>query len=127
MSVNVHRHHLDASQRALLASRLSALSDEETLSQAGEMMGVSRASVARAAAVKKGPEPLRAAARESVVVGGRRVRAARGKSPRPSSSWSTMFTPARPANLRAAMCTSGASRANRGRGQLTQGQGADCS
>ena len=38
MSVNVHRRHLDASQRALLASRLSALSDEVTLSQAGEMM-----------------------------------------------------------------------------------------
>ena len=67
MSVNVHRRHLDASQRALLASRLSALSDEVTLSQAGEMMGVSRASVARAAAVEKGPEPLRAAAREGVV------------------------------------------------------------
>ena len=46
-SVNVHRRHLDASQRALLASRLSALSGEVTLSQAGEMMGVSRASVAR--------------------------------------------------------------------------------
>ena len=67
MSVNVYRRHLDASQRALLASRLSALSDEVTLSQAGEMMGVSRASVARAAAVEKGPEPLRAAAREGVV------------------------------------------------------------
>jgi len=67
MSVNVHRRHLDASQRALLASRLSALSDEVTLGQAGEMMGVSRASVARAAAVEKGPEPLRAAAREGVV------------------------------------------------------------
>ncbi len=67
MSVNVHRRHLDASQRALLASRLSALSDEVTLSQAGEMMGVSRASVARAAAVEKGPEPLRAAARAGVV------------------------------------------------------------
>ena len=67
MSVNVHRRHLDASQRALLASRLSALSDEVTLSQAGEMMGVSRASVARAAAVEKDPEPLRAAAREGVV------------------------------------------------------------
>ena len=39
MSVNVHRRHLDASQRALQASRLSALSDEVTLSQAGEMMG----------------------------------------------------------------------------------------
>ena len=38
MSVNVHRRHLDASQRALLASRLSALSDEVTLGQAGEMM-----------------------------------------------------------------------------------------
>ena len=67
MSVNVHRRHLDASQRALLASRLSALSGEVTLGQAGEMMGVSRASVARAAAVEKGPEPLRAAAREGVV------------------------------------------------------------
>ena len=67
MSVNVHRRHLDASQRALLASRLSALSGEVTLSQAGEMMGVSRASVARAAAVEKGPEPLRAAARAGVV------------------------------------------------------------
>ena len=67
MSVNVHRRHLDASQRALLASRLSALSGEVTLSQAGEMMGVSRASVARAAAVEKGPEPLRAAARDGVV------------------------------------------------------------
>ena len=67
MSVNLRRRHLDASQRALLASRLSALSDEVTLGQAGEMMGVSRASVARAAAVEKGPEPLRAAAREGVV------------------------------------------------------------
>ena len=38
MSVNVHRRHLDASQRALLASRLSALSGEVTLGQAGEMM-----------------------------------------------------------------------------------------
>jgi len=37
--VNVHRRHLDASQRALQARRLSALSDEETLSQTGEMMG----------------------------------------------------------------------------------------
>jgi len=53
MSVNVHRRHLDASQRALLASRLSALSDEVTLSRAGEMRGVSRASVARAAAVRR--------------------------------------------------------------------------
>ncbi len=51
----------------MLASRLSALSDEVTLSQAGEMMGVSRASVARAAAVEKGPEPWRAATREGVV------------------------------------------------------------
>ncbi len=67
MSVNVHRRHLDASQRALLASRLSALSGEVTLSRAGELMGVSRASVARAAAVEKGPEPLRAAARDGVV------------------------------------------------------------
>ena len=67
MSVNLHRRHLDASQRALVASRLSALSGEVTLSQAGEMMGVSRASVARAAAVEKGPEPLRAAARAGVV------------------------------------------------------------
>ena len=67
MSVNVHRRHLDASQRALLASRLSALSDEVTLSQAGEMMGVSRASVARAAAIEKGPAPLRAAANDGVV------------------------------------------------------------
>ena len=67
MSVNVHRRHLDASQRALLASRLSALSGEVTLIQAGELMGVSRASVARAAAVEKGPEPLRAAARDGVV------------------------------------------------------------
>ncbi len=67
MSVNVHRRHLDASQRALLASRLSALTGEVTLSQAGEMMGVSRASVARAAAVEKGPEPLRNAARAGVV------------------------------------------------------------
>ena len=67
MSVNVHRRHLDASQRALLASRLSALSGEVTLSRAGELMGVSRASVARAAAVEKGPEPLRAAARDGLV------------------------------------------------------------
>ena len=67
MSVNMHRRHLDASQRALLASRLSALSGEVTLIQAGELMGVSRASVARAAAVEKGPEPLRAAARDGVV------------------------------------------------------------
>ncbi len=55
MSVNVHRRHVDASQRALLARRLPALSDEVALSQAGEMMGVSRASVARAAAVEKNP------------------------------------------------------------------------
>ena len=61
MSVNVHRRHLDASQRALLASRLCEVSGETTLSQAGELMGVSRASVARAAAVEKGPEPLKAA------------------------------------------------------------------
>ena len=67
MSVNVHRRHLDASQRALLASRLSALSGEVTLIQAGELMGVSRASVARAAAVEKGPEPLRAVARDGLV------------------------------------------------------------
>ena len=67
MSMNVHRRHLDASQRALLASRLSALSGEVTLGQAGEMMGVSRASVARAAAVEKGPAPLRAAANGGVV------------------------------------------------------------
>ena len=33
----------------------------------GPLMGVSRASVARAAAVEKGPEPLRAAARDGVV------------------------------------------------------------
>lgn len=52
MSINVHRRHLDASQRALVASRLSALSGEVTLGQAGEMMG---------------PAPLRAAAREGVV------------------------------------------------------------
>ena len=77
MSVNVHRRHLDASQRALLASRLSALSGEVTLIQAGELMGVSRASVARAAAVEKGPEPLRAAAPRRRRVGGRCVRAAR--------------------------------------------------
>ena len=38
MSVNVHRRDLDASQRVLLASRLSALSGEVTLSQAGEMV-----------------------------------------------------------------------------------------
>ena len=38
-----------------------------TLGQAGELMGVSRASVAQAAAVEKGPEPLRAAARDGVV------------------------------------------------------------
>ena len=67
MSMNLHRRHLDASQRALLASRLSALSGEVTLIQAGELMGVSRASVARAAAVEKGPEPLRADARDGVV------------------------------------------------------------
>ena len=64
MSTNVHRRHLDALQRALLASRLSALSGEVTLRRAGELMGVSRASVARAAAVEKGPEPL---ARDGVV------------------------------------------------------------
>ena len=50
MSVNVHRRQLDASQRALLASRLVGTSGEVTLGQAGELMGVSRASVARAAA-----------------------------------------------------------------------------
>ena len=67
MSVNVRRRHLGASRRALLASRLSTLSGEVTLSQAGEMMGVSRASVAQAAAVENDPEPLRAAARDGVV------------------------------------------------------------
>ena len=65
MSVNVHRRHLDASRPALVASRLSALSGEVTLSQAGEMMGVSRASVARAAAVR----PMRLASRSHSIAG----------------------------------------------------------
>ena len=67
--MNVHRRHLDASQRAPAGEPAvrSALSDEVTLSPAGELMGVSRALVTRAAAVEKGPEPLRAAAREGVV------------------------------------------------------------
>ena len=65
MSVNVHQRHLDASRRALVASRLSALSGEVTLSQAGEMMGVSRASLARAAAVR----PMRLASRSHSIAG----------------------------------------------------------
>ena len=60
-SVNVHRRHLDASQRALLASRLCGLSREMTLSRASEVMAVSKASISRAVAVEKGPEPLKAA------------------------------------------------------------------
>ena len=60
-SVNVHRRHLDASQRALLASRLCALSREMTLSRASEVMAVSRSTICRAVAVEKGPEPLKAA------------------------------------------------------------------
>ena len=65
MSVNAHRRHLDASQRALLASRLSALSGEVTLSQAGEMMGVSRASAARAATIR----PMRLSSRSHSIAG----------------------------------------------------------
>ncbi|MDE0373141.1 MAG: ParB/RepB/Spo0J family partition protein, partial [Rhodospirillales bacterium] len=101
MSVNLHRRHLDASQRALLASRLSALSGEVTLGQAGEMMGVSRASVARAAAVEKGPEPLRAAAREGVVSVGDAYEL-RGEEPETKQLVEDVRSGAAP-NLRAAM------------------------
>ena len=54
-------------KRVVVLPEVSALSGEVTLSRAGELMGVSRASVARAAAVEKGPEPLRASARAGVV------------------------------------------------------------
>ncbi len=94
MSVNVHRRHLGASRRALLASRLSALSGEVTLSQAGEMMGVSRASVARAAAVEKGPEPSRTAARDGVVSVGDAYEL-RGRSGRPSNRRARRASPNR--------------------------------
>ena len=66
MSVNVHRRDLDASQRVLLASRLSALSGEVTLSQAGEM-------VPSPAAQPVAPDPG--------AQGGRRPAQAHGETP----------------------------------------------
>ncbi len=67
MSVNVHRRQTGRVATGLASEPAVGTSGEMTLGQAGELMGVSRASVARAAAVEKGPEPLRAAARDGVV------------------------------------------------------------
>jgi len=72
VSLNLHRRHLDESQRAMVAGRIATMPrgartdlgsiDTTSLDQAAEMLNVGRASVARAKKVLESPAPELAAA-----------------------------------------------------------------